>query len=206
MPVAGSLPGASWPGMVAPSYERSNRVIVAFPRLADDADARRIAAVRRRFDPLAAEIPPHLTLVFPFEDPISEAELERHVRGALGGVRSFPVVLADITAHESEYLFLNVKRGNDALIQLHDVLYGGPLAAHRLRTHTFVPHLTVGRVPPSDLGAALDATAELAAAIPATVDTISVYRVERDGTRGVVLEVPLIAGVLPAGSPVTGRT
>jgi 2'-5' RNA ligase len=178
------------------SYRGSSRVIVAFPKVVGEAAWSRIAAVRARFDPLAHEIAPHLTLVFPFDDPMPDGALERHLRSVLRGIRSFPVVLADVTAHESEYLFLNVKRGNDALVELHDLLYTGPLAAHRLRTHTFVPHVTVGRLAAAELGAALAATADLAGPLPATVDTISVYRSEPQGPRSVVLEVPLDAGTL----------
>jgi 2'-5' RNA ligase len=41
---------------------------------------------------------------------------------------------------------LNIGRGNDEVMQLHDVLYSGALATHHVRRHTFVPHVTVGRV------------------------------------------------------------
>ena len=41
---------------------------------------------------------------------------------------------------------VNVKHGNDELVALHDLLYGGPLAQYLSTEHTFVPHLTVGRI------------------------------------------------------------
>jgi 2'-5' RNA ligase len=167
------------------------RAIVAFPRIEDTAEWRQILSVRARFDPLAGRIAPHLTLVFPFEDALPDVALERHLRRVAAGVQVFPVVLREITVHEGEYLFLNVKQGNDALIHLHDVLYSGALAAHRLRTHTFVPHVTVGRLPPKALPAALDATADLTAAIPAQVHAISLYRIDLEGERPTLLELPL---------------
>jgi 2'-5' RNA ligase len=169
----------------------SKRVVVAFPRVESAGEWRQILSVRDRFDPLAGAIPPHLTLVFPFEDALSDVALEQHLRSVVTDVPCFPVVLREITAHDDQYLFLNVKRGNDELIQLHDALYGGALAAHRLRVNTFVPHVTVGRLPADQLPAALAATADLTGAIHASVDTISVYRIEPDGMRPVLLELPL---------------
>jgi 2'-5' RNA ligase len=166
---------------------------VAFPGVEDALAWGDVIALRDRLDPLAGRIPPHLTLVFPFDDPISDEALASHVRDVVGDLEGFPVVLREITAHEGEYLFLNVKQGNDAVIRLHDALYSGPLAAHRVRLHTFVPHVTVGRVSPAQLPAALAATAALTAAIRARVDVISAYRIERDGTREVIVEVPLAA-------------
>jgi 2'-5' RNA ligase len=167
------------------------RYVVAFPKVADADAWQEILSLRERFDPLAHDVPPHLTLVFPFEDPLSDTALEEHVRGVLYGVHCFPVVLRDITAHENEYLFLNVKRGNDALVALHDALYTGPLARHLLRLHTYVPHVTVGRVPAHQLAAALDATSAITRAHEAIVDAISVRAIDGDDERTAVLDVPL---------------
>jgi len=167
------------------------RVVVAFPKIESAIEWKQLLSVRERFDPLAGRIAPHLTLVFPFEDTMSDLALEQHLRNVVTDLPRFPVTLREITAHENEYLFLNVKRGNDALIHLHDALYTGALAAHRVRMHTFVPHVTVGRLLPEDLPAALDATADVTSAIHANVDTISVYRIEPDGMRPALFELPL---------------
>jgi 2'-5' RNA ligase len=167
------------------------RVIVAFPRFEAPDGVERLSELRSRFDPLASLVAPHLTLVFPFEDGIGDRDLADHVEGAVAGARAFPIVLRGVTAHEGEYLFLNVRRGNDELIGLHDVLYTGPLARHLARTHTFVPHLTVGRVPTAALAAALDATAGVTEPFVAVVDAVSVYRVDTDGSRPILGEVRL---------------
>ncbi len=169
------------------------RAVVAVPRIADESVFawQQIVAVRGRFDPLAETIAPHLTLVFPFDDPMSDEALEGHLRRAATDVPRFPITLGEITAHDGEYLFLNVKSGNDAVIQLHDALYTGALAIHRSRRHTFVPHVTVGRPSRETLSGALDATASLTTAIHAHVDSLCVYRIEPDGIRPVLFEVPL---------------
>jgi 2'-5' RNA ligase/GNAT superfamily N-acetyltransferase len=167
------------------------RVIVAYPKSADQAAWQPVLAVRDRFDPLAASIAPHLTLVFPFEDPLSDDELREHIRQATSAAAPFDITLGGITAHENEYLFLNVKRGNDALIQLHDRLYSGPLSPYLVRRNTFVPHVTVGRVSAASLAAALEATAKLVSPIEARVDNVSVYRIEPNGARTDIFDLPL---------------
>jgi len=166
------------------------RVIVVFPRIEVADRLEQLHFARSRFDPLASVVAPHLTLVFPFRDVLDDDALADHVTGAVSGQRPFPIVLAGVTAHEDQYLFLNVKRGNDELIALHDALYAGPLARHLSRRHTFVPHLTVGRVPRERLDAALDEMASLEAPLSAIVDALSIYRVDPDGTRPLLRQIP----------------
>ena len=43
------------------------------------------------------------------------------------GLHPFNIVLKGVTGSEEEYLFLNVKVGNDQIIELHDKLYSGLL-------------------------------------------------------------------------------
>ncbi|WP_232700038.1 2'-5' RNA ligase family protein [Brevibacillus daliensis] len=105
-----------------------------------------IEEVRQKYDPLQGIVPPHITLVFPFESEMTSAQLERQVRETLVGVSSFPIQLKGITATLDNYLFLNVKKGNDNIIDLHDRLYSGPLAGLMSRRHTYTPHVTVGKV------------------------------------------------------------
>lgn len=104
-------------------------------------------AFRHQYDPLARLIPAHLILVFPFESDLTTPQLQAHVTTVAAAFRPFPIALQGITGHADEYLFLNVKRGNDTLIALHDQLYSGILAPYLSRAHTILPHLTVGRCP-----------------------------------------------------------
>lgn len=119
------------------------RAIHIFPEL-DQVDL--IQSIRKRYDPLYPCIPPHITLVFPFESEITNIELYRHVKQALTGFQPFAIRLEEISASHDHYLFLNVKQGNDQIIALHDRLYTGPLASYRSYKHTYLPHLTVGRL------------------------------------------------------------
>ena len=120
------------------------RAIVLFPKF-NNIDS--IQAVRERFDPLASFIAPHITLVFPFESELSTQEIGDHVRRAIEGVKRFSVQLSSVTGDFRDgYLFLNVKRGNDSIIDLHDKLYRGVLEQYLFRKMTYCPHITVGRL------------------------------------------------------------
>ncbi|WP_042464131.1 2'-5' RNA ligase family protein [Neobacillus dielmonensis] len=105
-----------------------------------------IEELRKKYDPLFGVVQPHITLVFPFESEISSLTLEEHIKNTLIGVKPFPILLKGVTGSLNNYLFLNVKKGNDNLIELHDRLYSGPLFEFMSRQHTYSPHLTVGRL------------------------------------------------------------
>ncbi len=106
-----------------------------------------VAGIREKYDPLVHCIAPHITLVFPFESELPLETLKAHIQTALSGVKRFGVLLQGITGDFRDgYLFLNVKRGNDQIIALHDTLYGGILEQFLSRKITYCPHLTVGRL------------------------------------------------------------
>jgi 2'-5' RNA ligase len=105
-----------------------------------------IDQLRNQFDPLAAVLDPHITLVFPFESDLSLEQLKAHIQYAIQGILPFEIELQGITGSEGEYLFLNVKHGNDQIIEMHDRLYTGLLEPHLIREHTYIPHLTIGRL------------------------------------------------------------
>lgn len=168
------------------------RAIVIFPKLsASSHDA--IQAVRRAYDPLAAVIPPHLTLVFPFASDLSADALAAHLHAASRGIGPFALRLAGVSGSEDEYLFLGVKRGNDDLIALHGQLYSGPLAPCFDPRYTYTPHLTVGRLAnPAAFAAALDdARARLPGAFATTVRAICAYRIGASGERAIESTIAL---------------
>lgn len=119
------------------------RAIHIFPEF---SNVQSINAIRSKYDPLARLIPPHVTLVFPFESDDSTEMLVEHVQESMTGVKPFRLVMTGVTGAEGEYLFLNVKVGNDQIIQLHDKMYTGLLKRYLYRALTYTPHLTVGRV------------------------------------------------------------
>ena len=155
---------------------RSKRAIVIFPKLENSLA---IELLRNQYDPLALTIAPHITLVFPFESTLSTPQLQAHIRQAIQGTRAFPVQLHGISGSEGEYLFLNVKRGNDELIELHDRLYSGILSEHLRVEQTFIPHLTVGRLnEPAAFLAGVKTAQKMNAVFQTIIEEITVYRID----------------------------
>jgi hypothetical protein len=94
------------------------RSVILFPCF-HNVDA--IQMLRKKYDPLANCIAPHITVVFPFDSELSTDELKSHISETLRGTKKFCVGLKDITGdYRDGYLFLNVKKGNDLIIELHD--------------------------------------------------------------------------------------
>ncbi len=152
-----------------------------------------INAIRAKYDPLADLIPPHVTLVFPFESNISTEVLEEHLHESTVGSHPFRIVLTGITGAEGEYLFLNVKVGNDQIIQLHDKLYSGLLKQYLYRSLTYTPHLTVGRIRDKRMfETALAETEEWNQVFETTVHEIIVENIDERKNYSVEMKVPLL--------------
>jgi 2'-5' RNA ligase len=169
------------------AFDQVTRAIVIFPAFADVAPIERL---RRAYDPLADYIAPHITLVFPFTSAIATEALAAHMRRAIGNLAPFEVTLREVTGHMGEYLFLNVKRGADQLVALHDLLYSGILTRYLAPEHTFTPHLTVGRLPSAERFAlALVDARRMAARFTFRVEEIVTYRIGEEGSRAIDCQV-----------------
>jgi 2'-5' RNA ligase len=71
---------------------------------------------------------------------------------------------------------LNVTRGNDALIALHDRLYRGPQELYLSHEFSYLPHVTVGRLPNDEtFRAALAIASRTSIDFEATLDTTTLY-------------------------------
>ena len=117
-----------------------------------------ISALRRKYDPMAKHNGPHITLVFPFEGDITEDALRKHIIKAVSGFTSFELKLQGITGTSfllsdkiDNCMFLNVKQGNDKLIELHDKLYTGILEEYLCREVSYTPHVTLGKITDLDV-------------------------------------------------------
>ncbi|MGE5334714.1 MAG: 2'-5' RNA ligase family protein [Nitrososphaerota archaeon] len=165
--------------------------IVIFP---DFAPAQRaiIDRIRAAYDPLAPTIEPHITLVFPFTAQLSTDELLAHMRSSAAIIAPFEITLRGITGEQDEWLFLNVKRGNDPIIALHDQLYSGPLAPYLEPRYTYVPHLTVGHLAPGPrFDAALREVNGQTETFHTTVRAITAYRIAGNERRAEKYSVAL---------------
>ena len=129
------------------------RAIVLFPSF---EHIEILQTIRQQYDPLANCIAPHITLVFPFDSDIPTEDLKAYLNEALKGIKKFHVRLNDFSGDFRDgYLFLNVKQGNDAIVELHDRLYDGILERFLFRGITYCPHVTVGKVQQAEFEHAL---------------------------------------------------
>ena len=143
-----------------------------------------IEDVRRRYDPIAAAVPPHFTLVYPFEAALDPGLLQAHMRGVLAAFREFRVTLGGVSGSEKCYLRYDIKEGNDILIALHDQLYSGPLAPYLDLAESYQPHMTLGRISnPVEWRRALDEVAAGAPRMTVAVRRVISYRRYPDGSR-----------------------
>lgn len=120
-----------------------NRAIIIFP---DFSNIEIIEKIREKYDPLYNLISPHVTLVFPFQSDLTKKELVEHLEEKLRDVNSFELIARGVTAASDGYVFLDVKVGNDSIIDIHDKLYEGLLKAHHNRFIPYIPHITIARV------------------------------------------------------------
>lgn len=121
----------------------TNRAIVIFPRF---NNSHLIEEIRKKHDPLYGFIGPHITLVFPFQSELTKEEIVQHLEERLMDVRPFELIAKGITGAGDGYVFLDVKKGNDNIIELHDKLYSGILKPHHNRFIPYTPHITIGRL------------------------------------------------------------
>lgn len=107
-------------------------------------DTRRINLFRKKYDPQAGLIGPHVTLMFPVPESVGEGRLFEHLRGVLSGRRPFPIRLRGLQKSWDGYLFLMIQEGQADIIGLHGEIYTGGLADYRKEDTPYVPHLTLG--------------------------------------------------------------
>lgn len=120
-----------------------NRGIIIFPKF---QNIELINKIREKYDPLFGFIDPHVTLVFPFQSELSTEELRTHLTNQLDGVKPFQLIARGISGTLDGYIFLDVKVGNDSIIELHDKLYSDILKPYLYRYIPYTPHITVGRL------------------------------------------------------------
>ncbi|MCX7883805.1 MAG: 2'-5' RNA ligase family protein [Caloramator sp.] len=105
------------------------RCIMVFPKF---ENGEIIDKLRKKYDPLYTHVKPHITIVFPFESNIPSDDLKEHIQNSLYGISSFEIVLKGIEPVNSfrKFLFLNIEKGGNYIIELHKRLYTGILENH----------------------------------------------------------------------------
>lgn len=167
----------------------ATRVLVIFPEL----ETAEIENFRARWDPLAAVVPAHLTIAFPFDCSDAASSLAESLTGVAAEHAAFPIRLARPVIWDDEYLFLLMDQGHDEIRQLHESVYRLTLSGVRRPRH-FIPHMTVGRrASTTELEIALAEASKLPLPIDGIARAVSMYRREDNGDRHHELEVALSA-------------
>ena len=146
-----------------------------------------IQRYRERFDPLAEKIPPHITLVFPFQiDAPSVPQVAIHVQNVVKDCSPFDISLGSPSIQADGFVFLFVEEGAEQIRQLHELLYTGPLTRFHQSHIPYVPHLTIGRVAnPTKSAGAQEQLKELETPFCGTVREVVVERIA-EGERSLV--------------------
>ena len=109
-----------------------------------------IDEIREKYDPLANNVRPHITLVFTFESNLTSLEIKEHLNKVLSETSSFRLTMGDIIKIDNPlgmYLFLTIKEGMEEIKKLSLKLYEGilePYKAAWFNEKTFLPHMTLG--------------------------------------------------------------
>ena len=122
------------------------RTILIFPEF-DNIE--RIEQIRKKYDPLAQLIKPHITIVFPFESQMSNEELRQILQNRLKNIKPFDVELTGFSKQADQYgnyLFLNIVKGENEISTIHHLLYENELKEFDSGL-PYTPHLTVGKRP-----------------------------------------------------------
>lgn len=150
-------------------------------------------------DPMAAVIPPHITLIT--TTPATDwAGTIRHVRSVAARQRPFTVQLHGTGSFRpiSPVVFLNVVQGFDECVELHSLLQSGPL--ERNLDFPFHPHVTVAH----DVSeAGLDAAVEELTAFEAGFEVRSMGLYEHQESGLWKLREELCFGEIADGSETT---
>lgn len=128
----------------------NTRTIMIFPEF-ENIDV--IDDIRKKYDPLADLVLPHITLVFPFDSDLTNEELNLYLKECLRDIHPFKIELEGFSKREDRYgnyLFLNVVQGMDVIKNIHEQLYKDKLKQFDAG-YDYVPHMTVGKVYSIDL-------------------------------------------------------
>ena len=170
------------------------RCIMIFPEFSN-MDV--IDKIRKKYDPLANHVRPHITLAFPFESNIESSQLRKHLEETLSSIRPFPLKLNGIMPVKSfgNYLFLNIENGKNEIIKIHSKLYTGILEEHYpewLRAGTYNPHMTVGKIENEEnYKSAIEKTKGITDVFETVVNKISVEIIDENEDSIIDMEIQL---------------
>ena len=124
------------------NINKGKRDILIFPRF---KNIDKLQEIRNKYDPLANLMAPHITLVFPFSDNISNEDLIAKLADLLKYFKPFTIIFKGISLSDDNYIFLNCIQGYQEIIQLHNEIYKQILPTHFKKAIKYIPHITLGQ-------------------------------------------------------------
>lgn len=170
------------------------RCIMVFPKF---ENGEIIDNIREKYDPLANHVRPHITLVFPFDSDIATGDLKEHISSIVSGITPFELILNGIIPVNSfgKYLFLNIAKGKNAIIELHKRLYSGILEnqfPEWLKGNVFLPHMTIGNFDnDNDFEKAINETKDIVDSFKTIVNEVNVEIIDENEDSIIELVIPL---------------
>lgn len=169
----------------------NDRTILIFPHF---SNMEPINAVRKRYDPLADLIKPHITLVFPFKLELTDEQLRLILKRRLTGIAPFELELSGVSMHRDafgSYLFLNVQKGADELTRIHKILYANEFKSCHC-VSDYVPHMTLGNfTDPRALEAAYEEVRRMDLVFRTVVRRVHMEMIGERGKSVIVIEQEL---------------
>lgn len=153
-----------------------------------------IDEIREKYDPLAHLVRPHITIVFPFENQMSNNDIADILSIRLKTINPFELVLSGISKQEDgfgNYLFLDVKEGAAEICSIHNILYDNEFSEYDLGLG-YKPHMTVGKLPTVEaLNVAYEEAKEINRAFKTVVNKISVEMIGENEESIIIIEQEL---------------
>lgn len=166
----------------------SLRTIMIFPEF---ENIEIIDSIRKKYDPLADLVRPHITIVFPFESRMSNKELSEILENRLKSVKAFKIKLQGISRQEDtfgNYLFLDVLQGQEEICAIHRMLYDNEFKEYDLGRQ-YVPHMTIGKLPTVEmLNEAYDEVKSTKESFIAIVNKVSVEMIGDNEESIIIIE------------------
>lgn len=177
------------------NHQTIRRTIMIFPEFENMSI---IDDIRKKYDPLAKHVEPHISLAFTFESCLGEADIREHLASVIENIKPFNLMLQEIIKIDNplgKYLFLNIVEGNEEIKNLNSRIYTGILEEYKpqwLNEKTFMPHMTIGSFNSTeDLNSAFEDVKLIKESFTTIVDKISVEIVDENEDSIIELEVYL---------------
>lgn len=124
---------------------KGKRDILIFPNF---EDTYKIENIRKQYDQLYGIIPPHITLAFPFDSQMENSKLKKLLTEVLKNIKPFEIEMEGVSLRKDDkiktnYIFLNLKKGQEKILNIHNLIYEKVLQTKL--NFTYVPHITLGR-------------------------------------------------------------